>query len=485
MIKTMKKPLKTIIFLLGLGLFHTQSIAQIDDLPDLGVAGGGSLTAADELRTGATVVRNLRHAGLVVDDPLLTDYLNELGYRLLSHHGYQPGSHFHFFLVNDKSINAFALPGGFIGINYGLFSQTESESELASVFAHEIAHVTQRHYARAYDVGSQSNLPVLAAIIAAIVLGSQGSEIGEAALATAAAASARSQINFTRHNEQEADRVGIQILSDSGFDPEKMASFFDKIQRESRLYGINIPEFLRTHPVSESRIADARDRARHLPKQKIDESLDYQLMRHRIIALSNPSKENNLKFYRQQMKTETGHKLTAAKYGYVLSLIRLEKFAEAGKQIDSLLKQHPHKIAFLTARAEIQSRDNNPDQAIKTYQNALALYPGNESILYDYIDLLLKQKKFKAANTELESLLKSRPKNPVFYKYSAKAKAEMNLMAESHEALAEYYFQQGQFHQAVDQINIALKSVKDDFYTTSRLEAKLRYIKEEIPASEN
>jgi predicted Zn-dependent protease len=318
-IEKMKNLIKSLSLSMCLALLHTPSIAQIDDLPDLGVAGGGNLTAADELRTGATVVRNLRHAGLVVDDPLLTDYLNELGYRLLSHHGYQPGSQFQFFLVNDKSINAFALPGGFIGINYGLFAQTESESELASVFAHEIAHVTQRHYARAYDVGSQSNLPVLAAIIAAIVLGSQGSEIGEAALATAAAASARSQINFTRHNEQEADRIGIQILSDSGFDPEKMANFFDKIQRESRLYGINIPEFLRTHPVSESRIADARDRARHLPKRKINESLDYQLMRNRILALSNPDKGNSLKFYKQAIKTEAGHRLTAAKYGYVLS----------------------------------------------------------------------------------------------------------------------------------------------------------------------
>jgi predicted Zn-dependent protease len=153
--------------------------------------------------------------------------------------------------------------------------------------------------------------------------------------------------------------------------------------------------------------------------------------------------------------------------------------------MDDLLKRHPHKIAFLMAKAEIQSGKNQPEQAIKTYQEALAIYPGNESILYDYIDLLIKERKFKTANAELETFLKSQPKNPVFYKYSAKAKAEMNLTAESHEALAEYYFQQGQFHQAVDQINIALKSVKNDFYTTSRLEAKLRYIKEEIPTSEN
>lgn len=481
----MKNLIKIALLSLSLFSLNSQGISQVDNLPDLGTAGGGTITAADEHRTGATVVRNLRHAGLIVDDSLLTDYLNRLGYQLLSHHGYDSSNQFQFFLVNDKSINAFALPGGFIGINYGLFSETESESELASVFAHEIAHVTQRHYARAYDVGSQSNLPVLAAIIAAIVLGSQGSEIGEAALATAAAVQVREQINFTRHNEQEADRIGIQILSDSGFDPEKMASFFDKIERESRLYGINVPEFLRTHPVSASRIADARDRVRHLPKKRISESLDYHIMRHRIISLSHSDKNDNLKSYQQALKTETGDKLIASRYGYTLSLIRLEKFQEANQQIDGLLKQYPHKIAFLLAKADVQAKDKKTAAAIKTYRRALSIYPGNESILHGYIDLLIKQKNYKAAKKELESFLKTQPKNPVFYKYMAEAKAALKLTAESHEALAEFYYQRGQFHQAVEQINIALKSDKRDFYTTSRLEAKLRHIKEEIPPPSN
>lgn len=479
----MKNLIKITILSLCLSSLNSHGIAQSVELPDLGTKGGASITPADEYRTGATVVRNLRHAGLIIDDPILTDYLNQLGYQLLSHHEYDSSNQFQFFLVNDKSINAFALPGGFIGINYGLFSQTESESELASVFAHEIAHVTQRHYARAYDVGAQSSLPILAAIIAAIVLGSQGSEIGEAALATAAAVQVREQINFTRHNEQEADRIGIQILSDSGFDPEKMASFFDKIERESRLYGINVPEFLRTHPVSSSRIADAHDRARQLPIKKISESLDYHIMRHRIIALTASNKTDSLKSYQQSLKTEKGNSLTAARYGYALSLIRSDNYQGASKQIDVLLNQHPHKIAFLLAKAQIQSKDNKTDAAINTYRQALSIYPGNESILHDYIALLIKQNKFNEAKSELESFLKSQPRNPVFYKYMAETKAALNQTAESHEALAEYYYQQGQFHQAVEQINIALKSDKRDFYTTSRLEAKLHHIKEEIPPS--
>jgi len=481
----MKSLIKITVLSLSLVSLNSHGIGEGADLPDLGTKGGAAVTPADEHRTGATVLRNLRHAGLIVDDPLLTDYLNQLGYQLLSQHQYESANQFYFFLVNDNSLNAFALPGGFIGINYGLFSRTESESELASVFAHEIAHVTQRHYARAYDIGSQSNLPILAALIAAIILGGQGNDIGEAALATAAAAQAQQQINFTRHNEQEADRIGIQILADANFNTEKMASFFDKIQRESRLYGINIPEFLRTHPVSAARIADARDRARHLPKNRVDESLDYQIMRHRIIALANPDKKHSLSSYQHALKTETGNQLVASQYGYTLSLIRLERYKQASQQIDGLLKQHPHRIAFLLAKAEIQAKSKKTNAAIKTYRRALGVYPGNESILHDYVDLLIQQKKYKQAKIELESLLKSSPKNPVFYKYMAATKAALNLTAESHEALADFYYQQGQFHQAIDQINIALKSVKNDFYATSRLEAKLLLIKEETPLSTN
>jgi predicted Zn-dependent protease len=479
----MKNICKIAILSLSILMLNT-SYAQNLDLPDLGSQGGALITPADEHRTGATVVRNLRHAGLIIDDPLITDYLNQLGYKLLAHYHYDSSNQFQFFLVDDKSINAFALPGGYIGINYGLFTETESESELASVFAHEIAHVTQRHYARAYESASGAQLPVLAAIIAAIVLGSKGgNDVGQAALATAAAAQVREQINFTRQNEQEADRIGIQILSDAGFNPTKMASFFEKVERESRLYGINVPEFLLTHPVSVSRIADARARAQQLPKMKIKPSLDYLIIRNRILALSNQDKQNNLASYRQMLKTETGEKLIAAKYGYILSLIRVERFGEASKLIDSLLKQYPHKIAFLLAKAEIQTKNKQTDQAIKTYQQALATYPGNESILHDYIEVLVQERKFKLAKNVLESFLKTQPKNPVFYKYLAQTKAALNSPAESHEALAEYYYQRGQFHQAIDQINIALKTTKDDFYTASKLEAKLRYIKEEIPPS--
>jgi len=454
------------------------------DLPDLGDSGLATMTPVQEKRTGATVMRNLRRAGMIVDDPLLTDYLNQLGYNLLSHHEKDNAAKFEFFLVNDPGINAFALPGGFIGVNYGLVRETQSESELASVLAHEIAHVTQRHYARAYSNQSGAELPVIAAIIAAIILGSQGNDLGQAALATVAASSAQSQINFTRQNEYEADRIGISILSDAGYDPEKMASFFEKLDKESRLSGINVPEFLRTHPVNENRIADARSRARLLPKSHYLDSLSYHLMRQRIVALASSDKQRSEKQYKVEVSQNEGEALTASRYGYVLNLMRQQKFNQAKNEIDVLLKHHPRSIAFLLAKAEIEYESKNTELAFKTYENALKIYPANASIMYDYISTLLKAKKYKQTDILLNNFLKVPATNPEFYKFQAETKSALDHPAESHEAMAEYYFQTGQFHQAVDQINLALKSNSNDFYTTSRLEARLAYIKEEIPKDE-
>lgn len=467
-------------------LCNTQYIRAADlDLPDIGDSGAALLTPAQEQRTGEAVVRNLRRAGMIVDDPLLTEYLNQLGYRLLAQN---TGSHqpqFHFFLVNDKSINAFALPGGFIGINYGLFLASESESELASVVAHEIAHVTQRHYARAYDVGNQNELPMLAALIAAIVLASQGGELGEAAIATVAGASVRNQINFTRQNEEEADRIGISMLARAGYDPEKMASFFEKLDKESRGYGIEIPEFLRTHPVNTSRIADARSRAHQLKPAEITDDMNYQLMRHRIKALASTEKDRTTEQYRFDLQEQNASPKTAARYGYALSLIRQEKYDTAEKEIDRLLITDPHRIAFLLVKADVDAKAGRSAEALVTYEKTLDIYPGNSAITHDYVDLLLQVGQYKKAESVLTRFLKTPADNPNFYRFLAQARAKLGNQSGSHEAMSEYYYQIGQFHQAIEQIDLALKDTRADFYTTSRLEARLAHIKEEIPKSQN
>jgi len=455
------------------------AIANNLELPDLGDSGAASLSPAEERRTGEAVMHNLRRAGLIVDDPLLTEYLNQLGYKLLAQYDGNPGNRFTFFLLNDKVINAFALPGGFIGVNYGLFMASETEDELASVLAHEIAHVTQRHYARAYNLGPKSNLPVLAAIIAAIILGNQGNDLGQAAMATAAASTIQKQINFTRHNEEEADRIGIQLLANAGFDPEKMADFFDKLEQQSRLYGVNIPEFLRTHPVNSARIADARNRARLLPRTKQQPAVNYDLMRNRVIALGGEDKISNEKIFKEKLTSQNKSQRNGLRYGYALSLLTNKNYKSAKAQIDNLIKLDPHRIAYMLAAAEIQHQSGDPNGAYRIYRQALKLYPGNAAITYDYVELLLQEKKYRQARNILEVFMKQPPANPKFYQFLANSRRNIGDIAGSHGALAEYYYQVGQTHQAIDQITIALKDKTLDFYTASRLEAQLAQMKAE------
>jgi len=469
---------------LSLCLLCTTSFAYAKDLdlPDIGDSGASLMTPAQERRVGEAVMHNLRRAGMIVDDPIATAYLNQLGYHLLAQRDNPDQTNFSFFLVNDKSINAFALPGGFIGINYGLVMATDSEDELASVVAHEIAHVTQRHYARAYDMGKSSELPVLAAIIAAIVLGAHGNaDIGQAAIATAAGASAQHQINFTRHNEEEADRIGIQLLAKAGFDPDMMAEFFEKLDKESRLYGSNVPAFLMDHPVNSERITDARNRAQQLPRPKPHDELMYLLIRDRIMAQSSSEIQTTAKKFESDLGQAQGEQKIALRYGYMLTLIQQEKYPQALKQVNMLLAYDPQRIVFLLAKAEINMRAGQKKSAIATYEEALQLYPANSAITYSYADALIQEHQYAKAEKVLTNYLKTPTDNPNFYQLLARATTKTGKPANAHEALAEYYYQVGQLHQAIDQINLALKTKHLDFYTTSRLEAQLVRIKQEVP----
>lgn len=444
------------------------------------------MTPAAAHRIGAAVVHNLRREGMVVDDPVLTAYLNQLGYKLLAQRDNPEQTKFTFFMVNDDSVNAFALPGGFIGVNYGLVKDTNNEDELAAVLAHEISHVTQHHFSRTYEANKHSDLPIIAALLAAIILGSHGNgDAGQAALLTAAGATAHHQLSVSRHHEEEADRMGIQLMSKAGYNPEMMADFFQKLQNQSRLYGTSVPPFLQDHPVNSERITDARNRAAQLPKPRPHDEFTYYLMRYRVIAESASDKQAIAKQFRTELAQTQGEKETAIRYGYTLSLIRLGDYQAALIQVEQLLQHYPMRIVFLLAKANIISGEGHVPAAIKVYQNALKYYPDNAALTYGYADALLKSGKSKMAATVLESFLKQDTHNPDFYRLLAQATMETGKTAASHEAMAEYYYQIGQLHQAIDQINIALKIKHLDFYTITRLEAQLALIKQEVPKEDN
>ena len=458
-------------------LFSVTSSANNIELPDIGDS-AGTVSLAEEYRTGEAIIRNIRRAGGILDDPLIQGYLNELGYRLVAPSESQ--QLFHFFLIKDNAINAFALPGGFMGINAGLILATKTESELAGVMAHEIAHVTQRHHARRYEEGSGSNIPVIAALIAAMILGGQNNDIAQAAFASVAAGSAQSLSNFTRSNEKEADRIGINILINAEFNPHGMVTFFDTMDKESRFYGDSIPEFLRSHPVNPARIADAKHRASLYPNTLSTSSTTYFLLRTRLKVLASDNKERLLKDFASMLKLGNYQNQEATRYGYALTLQANKKYSKALLETQRLLKKSPERIAYNILKAQIETDAKQYTAAIKTYKKLLNFYPGNSSINLFYAETLLKANKTKLAYEILRAHVSSSTKNPKHYRLLSETQAKLNKPAYSHQSLAEHYYLLGRTHEAIKQLQISLKVPKIDFYLTSRLEARLKEFKTEL-----
>lgn len=470
---------QAVVLILLISLLPVRLPAQPIELPEIGASGAASVTPVEEYETGKAVVRNIRRAGGVLDDPLTHEYINNLGYSLIANSD-SSMKNFYFFMVNDSQINAFALPGGFIGINYGLLLASESESELASVMAHEIAHVTQRHHARAYEQGSGNNIPAMAALIAAIILGGKNYEVGEAALATMAATSIQSKLDFTRANEKEADYIGIALLSDSGYNPFSMASFFEKLDKNSRLYGESAPEFLRTHPVSKNRIADARNRARNLPRHPQTDQKNYLLIRSRLRVLASNDKVKTLNYFKNNLAAQNYLDRDAETYGYILSLIQNEQFDQARKLIQSLLKKEPHRIAYLLAQANLETHAGNYKKAEQLFKNSLSLYPGNLPITQNYAQALLKAKNYKQARQILRDYLRTDRSEPILYKLLAEAENKLGHEADAKAARGEYYYLNGQPHQALSQLKGALKTPGLSFYDNARIEGRIQQMHEEL-----
>ena len=233
-------------------------------LPDIGSSAGSVMSPQDQREYGASVLHELRSYGVVLDDPLLDEYINALGYKLVSNSD-RPDLPFTFFIVRDNEINAFAVPGGYIAANAGLIINMSREDELAAVLAHEISHITQQHLLRAFEDMKKMSLPVMLAMLGVLIASTRThDDTGTAAIMTGTSLMQQRQINFTRHDEAEADRVGIQTMARAGYDPLAMADTFATLQRVMRVNGVDVPEFLMDHPVDTSRIADAKARAQNL-----------------------------------------------------------------------------------------------------------------------------------------------------------------------------------------------------------------------------
>lgn len=435
-----------------LGAFTAPSaIAQGFDLPNIGSPADALLPKTDEARIGRQMMRMFHQRGVVVQDPELTEYINDIGYELVGHTN-NGDYEFEFFIVEDPSINAFALPGGYIGIHTGLLQLTRSEDELASVLAHEIAHVTQRHIARTIHDNSRASIFTMAAMLGAIAVGAAsgaGGEVMEGAIAATQAASIQSQINFTRGYEYEADRVGISTLAASGFDANAMADFFARMGRRtnSSLSSGAQFEYLRTHPVSSSRTAEAKARAARYAPSTRENSIGYELMKARTFALFADTPERAEAYFINQDGEQSNDR--ALLYGRALAAMRANRADEAEAIFEALIEGQHKVTTYHIGLALAQAANDDIAASLETFERAQRLFPRNVPLTIRHAEVLLETNQPTKAHELLLDLLNNVPPTPEQVRLIARAAIDAEQVAEAHYYMAEYNIMTGNLVQAV------------------------------------
>ncbi|MHA7833756.1 MAG: M48 family metalloprotease [Algiphilus sp.] len=357
------------------------------ELPQLGEPADAVMSPREEYQIGARVTAQIHAAGYALEDPQLTDYISRLGWHIASH-GSRVPDHLQFFMVRDPRINAFALPGGFMGFNAGLIMAAESENELAAVVAHELAHVTQRHIARTIQGTRAADIATWAAVLAAIIAGSASPDVVLGALSLGQAASLQRQVSFTRTHELEADRIGIGTMIAAGYDPQGMVSFFRRLEQQSRLYGSQIPDILRTHPVNTTRIAEARQRADgHTGRAEEIRPLTFRIMRARARVLTVERPSQALDYFKQRIESGIDH--PAEWYGAALAHHALGQFQASDEILDRLLKDTPNQLHFLLLKAENARGRRAPEAALTTLDRALEQQPRYAPLRFAYAETLM------------------------------------------------------------------------------------------------
>ena len=471
-----------VLFLLLHALFVPLSHADNIALPEFGDPSGNLLSPTAERRLGQAFMRSVRATQKVVSDPLINAYFESLGHRLAANSNSQDRT-FHFFLIDSPEVNAFAGPGGYIGVNTGLITTTESESELASVLGHEIAHVTQNHLFRTFDSMQRMSVPATALAITALVIGAATKQT-DAGLAIATgvhAGMAQTQINFTRSHEEEADSIGIETLARAGFDPQAMPIFFERMGKATRLYSSGaLPDFLRTHPVTSNRIADARGRAETYRYRQTPDSLEYHLVRAALKSAQFSNPKDSVTYFRETLNSHRYRNEESQRYGYVLALIAHQQFDQAQKQLDTLLRARPEQIAYIDAQALLMEKKGRYKEAQQVIQDGLDLYPGNRVLSLRNASLLMDIGAPAKALALLENQLQGRPDDEQLYRLLARAAGEAGQITLGHQYMAEYYYNSGELESAVRQLQIALKDNTIDYYRSARITARLKSLQDEL-----
>jgi predicted Zn-dependent protease len=451
------------------------ALTRADTLPSLGDPSQTVLSPAQERQLGESIMVQVRAASQYLDEPEISDYINGLGYRLVSVSP-APQQPFEFFVLEDPTINAFALPGGFIGVHTGLIRAAETESEVASVLGHEVAHVTQRHIARLFQQQQQAGLASLAAIALAVLAARSSPDLAAAAMAGAQYATLQTRLNFTRDNEREADRIGVQILQKSGFDPRAAPVFFERMQRAFQIYETNAPAYARTHPLTYERIADVQSRVDALPYRQVPDSLEFQMLHARLQQEQYGPREAVAYFDSILTEKRTINE-SAARYALVLALLRAQDFGRARSEAQRLKADEPNSAMVATLVGRVQTAAGDLAGATKTYSDAIKRFPRYRALYYDQAKLLLDAKQPREALQVLGEVSRFARPDARLFRMQAEAYSRVGQKLQQHRSQAEAYLLMGSLPAAIEQLQLGLRAGDGDYYQQSSAEARLRELR--------
>lgn len=446
-------------------------------LPDMGSPADAVLSRTDEARLGRQIMVSIRASGQVIEDPLMDEYINNLGRRIAAHVN-DHNQKFTFFVIDNPAINAFALPGGYIGVHTGLIEASRNEHELAGVIAHEIAHVTQRHIARAIHASQRQSIISTALMLGAMIAGAAGAG-GDAVGALSGVAqgtAVQQQINFTRSNEYEADRIGIAAMVEAGYDPYGMASFFEVLSRQSPVsMESRVPEFLRTHPVTTTRISEARGRASRYPRDPAPDSIGYGISRVRAIAMRFDTPEAAVAHFEAR---DYARQSPIERYGRAIAYQRNGQYVDARHIFEDLVENDESVIAFHIGLAQSQIALEQRNAGLATWERAVELFPRNVPLTIEYGKDLLRLGQAKKAHAILLDLLNNVPPTPEQVRLIARAASEAGDQAESLYYMSEYHLMTGNLEGGINFLRQALLVPNLDEIQRIRFEARIDFIRE-------
>lgn len=450
--------------------------ALAEGLPELGDASGSDLSAASERRLGESIMRDIRlREPTYLDDAEVEAYLNDIGHRLAAH-AEEVGGSYRFFPINDNAINAFAMFGGFIGVNTGLILSSQTESELAAVLAHEVSHVSQRHLARQVAKGKQTTMASVLAIALAVIAARSNADVIGATLAASEAASIQSQLAFTRDFEREADRAGLELMEMSGFDPHGMPQFFDRLHKSTRVYENNAPIYMRSHPMTVDRMSDMENRTIRIPFKQVPSSFDFHLVRAKLNAMQGTPIEAIKRMETLVLERKFVSE-AAAYYGYAIALQRAEQFAASELALAKIAKRDLTTPMIERLAADLKGQQGDWKEASRRYEAALQRFPSASALRYGYPEALLHAGDGEVARRFLADAVQQYPGDPKLIGLLAKTYSALGRLAGQHRAQAELYLLNGQITPAVEQLQLAQRVKGLDFYEQSAIDARLRELK--------